>query len=57
MTLFMDKDNILGEWLAFFEFPSLCKQKPENPCSIGRSEMQSLSLMRDYNIRIAKINW
>lgn len=39
MTEFMDKNQIIGEWLTYFENPKLCKA---SACKEGLSEIKKL---------------
>ena len=39
MSQFMDKDQVIGEWLAYFENPKLCKA---SACKEGLSEIKKL---------------
>ena len=49
----MDRDKIIGEWLAFFENPKLCKG---TACKDGLSEMKKLDRQLQGRLRIARIN-
>ena len=42
MDQFMDREKIIGEWLAFFENPKLCKG---SACKDGLSELKKLDRM------------
>ncbi len=54
MEIFMDKENVLGEWLAYFENSRLCSG---TVCKDGLNEMGKLSEFLDGKMRIAHINW
>lgn len=54
MDNFMDRDHIIGEWLAYFENTKLCKG---NACKDGLNEIKKFDRMLQGKLRIAKINW
>jgi hypothetical protein len=54
MEHFMDREHIIGEWLAYFENTKLCKG---TACKDGLNEMRKLHRLLQGKLRIARINW
>ena len=53
MTEFMDKEQIIGEWLTFFDNPKLCKG---SSCKDGLAEVKKLDRQLQGKLRIARVN-
>ena len=54
MDVFMDKDSIIGEWIAYFENTRLCNMEF---CKKGLSEMEALPQLIKNKIKVAHIDW
>jgi len=50
----MDRERIIGEWLAYFENTKLCKG---TTCKDALNEMKKLDRMLQGKLRIARVNW
>ena len=53
MSQFMDKNQVIGEWLAYFENPKLCKA---SACKDGLAEIKKLDRQLQGKLRIARVN-
>ncbi len=53
MTEFMDKEQVIGEWLTYFENSKICKA---SACKEGLSEIKKLDRQLQGKLRIAKVD-
>ena len=54
MDIFMNKETVIGEWVAYFENSRLCKVQA---CKDGLQEISSLSKMFGNKMQFAHIDW
>ena len=54
MDIFMNKETVIGEWVAYFENSRLCKVQA---CKDGLQEITSLSKTIGNKMKFAQIDW
>jgi hypothetical protein len=53
METFMDKESVLGEWLAYFDNSRICKTCKETTYE----EIKKLAFLLQRKVKVAHIDW